>query len=208
MDGEPREAATAQEAIAKLFPESSARNTHILRLVPVAEGEARDATKGKPLRLGVVLSGGQAPGGHNVITGIFDYLSRHNPGSTLLGFKNGPRGILKCDYKPLNARELASPIPRRGLRARWLLRLLLSALGLPLCSPLRSRGLAQGACPRTLPRQLTARLPRDHAMQEFYRNQGGFHLICSGRDKIEKPEQLEAGGRTVSPAAMRRGLEG
>ncbi|MCL2293435.1 MAG: diphosphate--fructose-6-phosphate 1-phosphotransferase [Spirochaetes bacterium] len=48
----------------------------------------------KPLSVGFVLSGGQAPGGHNVIAGIFDSLKKINPDSRLFGFLGGPQGIL------------------------------------------------------------------------------------------------------------------
>lgn len=58
------------------------------------------------LRVGVVLSGGQASGGHNVITGLFDALSRLNSNSKLFGFLNGPSGIIESDCKELTAEEL------------------------------------------------------------------------------------------------------
>jgi len=51
-----------------------------------------------PLRVGVVLSGGQAPGGHNVISGVFDFLKKHHPNSQLFGFLNGPIGIYTDSY--------------------------------------------------------------------------------------------------------------
>ncbi|RZB60818.1 Pyrophosphate--fructose 6-phosphate 1-phosphotransferase subunit beta 2, partial [Glycine soja] len=51
------------------------------------------------LKIGVVLSGGQAPGGHNVISGIFDLVE----GSTLYGFRGGPAGIMKCKYVELTS---------------------------------------------------------------------------------------------------------
>ncbi|CAL5361644.1 unnamed protein product [Camellia sinensis] len=53
---------------------------------------------GLKLKIGVVLSGGQAPGGHNVISGIFDYLQDRCKGSTVYGFRGGPTGIIKCKY--------------------------------------------------------------------------------------------------------------
>ncbi|MFW6363052.1 MAG: diphosphate--fructose-6-phosphate 1-phosphotransferase [Spirochaeta sp.] len=53
---------------------------------------------GKKLRVGVILSGGQAPGGHNVIAGIYDGLKKGNPDSVLIGFKGGPSGLLENDY--------------------------------------------------------------------------------------------------------------
>ncbi|EZG43176.1 phosphofructokinase [Gregarina niphandrodes] len=52
----------------------------------------------EPLRVGVVLSGGQAAGGHNVIAGIFDYVKQCHAGSKLIGFKNGPHGIFTHNY--------------------------------------------------------------------------------------------------------------
>lgn len=58
------------------------------------------------LRVGVVLSGGQASGGHNVITGLYDALIRLNPNSKLYGFLNGPSGIIENHSKELSAEEL------------------------------------------------------------------------------------------------------
>ncbi|GJY88051.1 pyrophosphate--fructose 6-phosphate 1-phosphotransferase subunit beta [Tanacetum coccineum] len=46
------------------------------------------------LKIGVVLSGGQAPGGHNVISGIFDYLQKRTKDSTMYGFRGGPVGVM------------------------------------------------------------------------------------------------------------------
>lgn len=57
----------------------------------------------RPLRVGVLLSGGQAPGGHNVITGLFDALSSRYPSSTLIGFINGPKGLINQEWKELTA---------------------------------------------------------------------------------------------------------
>jgi hypothetical protein len=53
------------------------------------------------LRIGCVLSGGQASGGHNVIVGLYEYLKRRNPNSQLYGFLNGPIGIIKGNYVEL-----------------------------------------------------------------------------------------------------------
>jgi pyrophosphate--fructose-6-phosphate 1-phosphotransferase len=61
-----------------------------------------------PLRVGVVLSGGQASGGHNVITGLFDALKRLNPESRLFGFLNGPAGIIKNQQIELTSELLNS----------------------------------------------------------------------------------------------------
>ncbi len=56
-----------------------------------------------PLRVGVVLSGGQASGGHNVIVGVFDFIKRISPESRLFGFLDGPQGIYKGQYSELTA---------------------------------------------------------------------------------------------------------
>ena len=90
------------------------------------------------LKVGVVLSGGQAPGGHNVIAGLFDALKKLNTDSTLIGFCDGPSGIIKNKTIPITEKLLAS-----------------------------------------------------------YRNQGGFDLICSGRTKIETPEDFRAAEATA-----------
>lgn len=52
-------------------------------------------------KVGVLLSGGQAPGGHNVIAGLYDALKKANPQSVLYGFFNGTNGVLDCRYKEL-----------------------------------------------------------------------------------------------------------
>jgi pyrophosphate--fructose-6-phosphate 1-phosphotransferase len=59
--------------------------------------EGKNEQAGKERRVGVILSGGQAPGGHNVIAGIFDALKSANSTSTLWGFLGGPSGLLEDD---------------------------------------------------------------------------------------------------------------
>ncbi|KAL0542944.1 hypothetical protein IC582_018025 [Cucumis melo] len=133
VDGPPSSAAGNPDEIAKLFPNLFGQPS--AKLVP------SDSSKGQPdkkLKIGVVLSGGQAPGGHNVISGIFDYLQDHAKGSVLYGFRGGPAGIMKCKYIELTS-EYIYP----------------------------------------------------------YRNQGGFDMICSGRDKIETPEQFKQAEETA-----------
>ena len=78
------------EAMQKRFP-----NTYGLPLVEFQSGEQSDNLE---LNLGVVLSGGQAPGGHNVIAGLFDALKSMNRDNKLFGFKKGPDGLIKKDY--------------------------------------------------------------------------------------------------------------
>lgn len=64
--------------------------------------------EGQALKIGVVLSGGQAAGGHNVIIGIFDALKKIHKGSHVLGFLNGPSGIVDGKFKDLDENYLAS----------------------------------------------------------------------------------------------------
>jgi diphosphate-dependent phosphofructokinase len=77
----------ASPQIAKLFP-----LTYQYPLLKFVKGQEHSSA---PLRVGVVLSGGQAPGGHNVIAGLFDAIKQMNPKSSLIGFLNGPSGIVK-----------------------------------------------------------------------------------------------------------------
>lgn len=88
------------------FPTLSGRLA--LRLAPAnaTQVQQRQADGARRLAIGVVLSGGQAPGGHNVILGILDYLNEHCPGSKLYGFLNGCKGIVQCKYKELDAEDL------------------------------------------------------------------------------------------------------
>ncbi|KAK7840325.1 pyrophosphate--fructose 6-phosphate 1-phosphotransferase subunit beta [Quercus suber] len=133
VDGPASSAAGNPDEIAKLFPHVFGQPSSLL--VPSDSDVFRPDQK---LKIGVVLSGGQAPGGHNVISGIYDYLQDRAKGSTLYGFRGGPAGIMKCKYVELDA-DYIYP----------------------------------------------------------YRNQGGFDMICSGRDKIETPEQFKQAEETV-----------
>ncbi|XP_059624483.1 pyrophosphate--fructose 6-phosphate 1-phosphotransferase subunit beta [Cornus florida] len=133
IDGPPSSAAGNPDEIAKLFPCLFGQPSAML--VP---GNSAECLSGKNLKIGVVLSGGQAPGGHNVISGIFDYLQDRCKGSTLYGFRGGPAGIMKCKYVELNSQFIYP-----------------------------------------------------------YRNQGGFDMIRSGRDKIETPEQFKQAEETA-----------
>lgn len=105
---------------------------------PIVEGKEGEKRNLRPLRVGVVLSGGQAAGGHNVIAGLFDALHLFSKESKLYGFLNGPGGIVDNKHKLLTKEYI-----------------------------------------------------------DFYRNQGGFDLIGSGRTKIETDEQLASSLQTV-----------
>ena len=85
--GKPTQSVSDQEKLQKLFP-----NTYGLPKVSFEKGQNNDI--GKKMNVGVILSGGQAPGGHNVICGLYDALKKANPESQLYGFMGGPSGIL------------------------------------------------------------------------------------------------------------------
>lgn len=122
--GPPAEAAADAEDIRALFP-----HTYGQRTITLTQGESD--LKTDALNVGVVLSGGPAAGGHNVIAGLFDALKAANSNSRLFGFLRGPSGVVKCDYIEITGKKV-----------------------------------------------------------DAYRNTGGFDMIMSGRDKIEKAEDL------------------
>ena len=93
--GEATQSVADQEAIQKLFP-----NTYGMPLIQFVEGEAKEFA---PMNVGVILSGGQAPGGHNVISGLFDGIKKLNPANKLYGFILGPGGLVDHNYKELTA---------------------------------------------------------------------------------------------------------
>jgi len=100
----------------------------LMEIVPNG-GQALEA---RPRRIAIVLSGGPAPGGHNVIAGVFEAAKRAHPDSQLIGFLAGPKGILTNKHKEIT-RE----------------------------------------------------------MVDQYLNAGGFHMLGTGRDKIDTPEKME-----------------
>ena len=94
-EGAPTQSVADQEEIKKLFP-----NTYGMPLIEFVQGEAKEYAQ---TNVGVILSGGQAPGGHNVICGLFDALKRLNPANKLYGFILGPGGLVDHNYKELTA---------------------------------------------------------------------------------------------------------
>ena len=128
VEGEPTESVADQEAIKALFPCTYG--------MPQLTFERDDSAMPpeKPFNVGVILSGGQAPGGHNVICGLYDGIKALNKYCRLYGFQGGPNGLVKHRYIEITGDLI-----------------------------------------------------------EQYRNTGGFDLIGSGRTKLEKPEQFEAG---------------
>jgi len=131
--GEKTTAAFDVEEIKAQFPNLFGQP--VVRIVPNSGGPV---TIGRKLRIGVVLSGGPAPGGHNVISGLLDHLQERNRDSELIGFLNGPSGILDKKYIILRSENV-----------------------------------------------------------DPFRNQGGFHLLGSGRTKIESSEQFAAARAAV-----------
>ncbi|HOV71542.1 MAG TPA: diphosphate--fructose-6-phosphate 1-phosphotransferase [Dysgonamonadaceae bacterium] len=94
-EGAATESAGDQEEIKKLFP-----NIYGL---PILDFEPDEGQPGMniPINVGVILSGGQAPGGHNVIAGIYDGIKRLHSESRLYGFILGPSGLINHEYKEL-----------------------------------------------------------------------------------------------------------
>ncbi|MCA1596533.1 MAG: diphosphate--fructose-6-phosphate 1-phosphotransferase, partial [Chloroflexi bacterium] len=136
VTGEASAPPTDQDQIRSLFP-----GTYGQPVVSFEEGSGSLSTS--PLKVGVVLSGGQAPGGHNVIVGLFDALQSANRESRLYGFLKGPGGVIKGNYRELTSADM-----------------------------------------------------------DRYRNTGGFDMIMSGRDKIEKPEELAACARNLAEIGL------
>ncbi|NNM67449.1 MAG: diphosphate--fructose-6-phosphate 1-phosphotransferase [Spirochaetales bacterium] len=122
--GQPTESVANSDELKKLFP-----HTYGAPIAQVSSGKNKSFDK--QLTLAVVLSGGQAPGGHNVIAGLYDGLKKGNKKSRLLGALGGPKGLIDGKFVEITDR-----------------------------------------------------------MMDDYRNTGGFDMIGSGRDKIEKPEDL------------------
>lgn len=94
-EGKPTQSVGNQDDIKKLFP-----NTYGM---PVIEFESGEQKAVEPINVGVILSGGQAPGGHNVISGIFDGIKSLNPNSKLYGFILGPGGLVDHKYMELTS---------------------------------------------------------------------------------------------------------
>jgi len=92
-EGKPTQSVGDQEEIKKLFP-----NTYGM---PIVEFEPATEANNTKMNVGIILSGGQAPGGHNVITGLFDQIKKLNPENRLFGFILGPGGLVDHNYMEL-----------------------------------------------------------------------------------------------------------
>ena len=90
-EGEATQSVSDQERIKALFP-----NTYGKKEITFVKG--KNTSVNKKQVVGVILSGGQAPGGHNVVCGLYDALKATNPENVLYGFKNGPIGLIEDNY--------------------------------------------------------------------------------------------------------------
>ncbi len=126
QEGAATQSVGNQEEIKALFP-----NTYGMPVVEFVSAESENNTA---INVGIILSGGQAPGGHNVISGLYDGVKSLNKDSKLCGFLMGPGGLVDHKYVEFT----------------------------------------------------------DELIDE-YRNTGGFDIIGSGRTKLEKESQFEAG---------------
>ena len=91
LEGGATQSVADQEKIKALFP-----NTYGKKEITFQKGT--NTSEAKKQVVGVILSGGQAPGGHNVVCGLYDALKATNPENVLYGFKGGPSGLLEDSY--------------------------------------------------------------------------------------------------------------
>ena len=99
--GNPAEPVSDRESIKNIF-----KHTYGKPLVSFEHGgpDSEKIRMDKALKVAVILSGGQAPGGHNVIAGIYDGLKKGNPASKLFGFLGGPSGLISGKYMELDGK--------------------------------------------------------------------------------------------------------
>lgn len=104
-EGEPTQSVGDQDEVKKLFP-----NTYGMPVIEFVPGEGQTAIE---MNVGIILSGGQAPGGHNVISGIFDAVKKQNPNNKVYGFLMGPGGLVDHNYLELTE-EYVEPYRNTG----------------------------------------------------------------------------------------------
>lgn len=95
VEGKNTESVADQAEIKNMFPHTYG--------MPVLTFEPGEAAEKPAMNVGVILSGGQAPGGHNVISGLFDGLKKLNPENKLFGFLGGPGGLVDNQYIELTS---------------------------------------------------------------------------------------------------------
>ncbi len=91
LEGAETKSAGDSEKIKALFPNTYGKKEIVFR-------KGQNTSTHKKQAVGVILSGGQAPGGHNVICGLYDALKSTNPENVLYGFKGGPSGLIEDNY--------------------------------------------------------------------------------------------------------------
>lgn len=99
--GEATKSVANQEEIKELFP-----HTYGMPIVQFENDDKPERVE-EPFNVGIILSGGQAPGGHNVVSGIFDGLKKLNKENRLYGFLMGPAGFINHQYMELTAGYIA-----------------------------------------------------------------------------------------------------
>lgn len=100
VEGKPTCSVADQDAVQAMF-------AHTYGLPAVTfDSTGGDAPSGAPIKIGVILSGGQAPGGHNVIAGLFDGIKALNADNELIGFLRGPDGLLKNEYEVFDSAKV------------------------------------------------------------------------------------------------------
>ena len=95
VEGEATQSVGNQDEIKALFP-----NTYGMPVITFEAGEKKELPS---FNVGVILSGGQAPGGHNVISGLFDGVKALNPENKLYGFILGPGGLVDHNYMEITS---------------------------------------------------------------------------------------------------------
>ena len=90
-NGAATQSVADQDKIKALFPNTYGKNE-------ITFQKGKNTSQAKKQVVGVILSGGQAPGGHNVVCGLYDALKATNPENELYGFKGGPSGLINDDY--------------------------------------------------------------------------------------------------------------
>lgn len=90
-EGDATASVADKDSIARMFPHIFGRKCVVLK-------EGSQPAESRKQKVGVILSGGQAPGGHNVIAGLYDAIKKDNAGNELYGFLNGPKGLLDNEY--------------------------------------------------------------------------------------------------------------
>ena len=106
IEGNKTQSVADQLEIEHLFPETCG-----MPIISFEEGDNKELAK--PVNVGVILSGGQAPGGHNVISGIFDGIKKISAHSRLYGFLGGPGGLVDHKYIELT-REIIDEYRNTG----------------------------------------------------------------------------------------------